>query len=332
MTETLFAQLNAFEWRSSGASPPVQFPCTSMHVELMHDLAEHKFWGVDGARIEATGRAPFVFTASIPFRNGIVPGKSEKWGILYPTAYREFLKATADRATGTLVHPELGELLCKVKQVSTQWDAHRRDGCDVTATWIETLPPDAFEISVSTDSPIGTVELSALDLDASIRTVSPALPELPKYQPDFAATMRSIAAVGDQIALNSQRRAGQVDAVMYRINAIEDSVTRVIAREPTTVAEIVKPDTTARARSALAWPIRLSVTRMRNDLHDVRLRLLADGRPITHYTVPASVTLAGLVPATGAKVADLMALNPHLMSNPVIPAGTVIRLYTSAER
>ena len=96
---TLFEQLNACSWRD------IPFPISSMKVTVSQDLVQHKYWGVDGASVEATGRAPLEIEAVIPFVNGIVPGKGEKWGVLYPTQFRSFLKAFVDKKTGTLVHP-----------------------------------------------------------------------------------------------------------------------------------------------------------------------------------------------------------------------------------
>lgn len=335
MATSLFAQLLPFEWQSGGGSPPVQFPVVSMRVSLSHDIAEHKFWGKDSAKLEATGRNPLVFSAHIPFRNGIVPGKNEKWSTLYPTAYRDFLKATADRATGKLIHPELGACFCKVRSIDTTWDANRRDGCDVEATWEETLPDERDAVGLETSSPVTQAQLGALDLDAQITSVNPPLPKLPKYEPDLAAAMRGIAAIGDQASLLAMRGAGVVDGVAYRLNAIEDSFSKAAAapsRAAKRVKDIIHPDTTARARNAMGYPARRSVARMRNALQDIRQKLLETGKPIVLYRVAKATTLAGIVSATHAPISDLMALNPTLLKSPVVPIGTIVRYYSSADR
>lgn len=45
----VLSQLFAFKWRD------VEVPITKMRLSIAHDLVEHKYWGVDGARIEDTG-------------------------------------------------------------------------------------------------------------------------------------------------------------------------------------------------------------------------------------------------------------------------------------
>lgn len=334
MTDPLFSQLFACEWRSGGGHPAVQFPIVSVHVEMQQDLAEHKFWGLDSAHVEATGRCPMVISVEIPFVNGIVPGKNEKWGVLYPTAFRQFLAATFDRATGEFVHPELGLINCKVKSVSTELRATQRDGVVVHAVFVETLLEDEVALGVDTDSPITTAALAALDLDASIRDINPPLPVLPKYKPDFAAFMRSIAAVGDQVSLMEQRSAGRIDAIAYRLDAIDDSVTRVKATTPLPkkVKDVLFPDVTARARAALAWPVRQSTGVMRDSLYNSREKLLENGRGILKYTVAKPATLASISVSVGAPVTELMALNPRLLAAPVVPKDSVVRYYSRADR
>ena len=329
---SLFSQLNAFSWESGGGWPLVQFPCTTMHIELVQDLAEHKFWGVDGARVEATGRAPFVFTATIPFRNNIVPGKNERWGVLYPTAYRNFLRATADRATGKLVHPEVGEVLCKVRHISTVWDAHKRDGCDVQATWVETLPEDNVAHAFSNSRAAIAITAGA-NLDAHIRLDKKDYPQShPEYAPDFESSMRDVAAIGDQTALLSQRAAGKIDQIKYRLDAVDDAATRVKNSPAQTVHDIITPDLSKNAIASLNWPVRQASNAMRDTLSDLRSKLLESGRAIVFYRVPRVCTFASLVASTGAALVDLMALNPAALGTPGVPAGTLIRYYDSARR
>ena len=46
-----FEQLLPFKWRD------VELPVTHVKLSLAHDLVEHKYWGVDSGRVEATGVA-----------------------------------------------------------------------------------------------------------------------------------------------------------------------------------------------------------------------------------------------------------------------------------
>lgn len=327
---TLFSQLYPFTWKSGGGVS-VQFPVTAMRVELSQDLVEHRVWGQDGAHVESTGKAPVVFTAEIPFINSIVPGKNERWGVLYPTTYREFLVAMADRRTGELTHPELGLVNCKPKSCESSWRGEETAGCRVTASWVETLLPEEVGfIRLNTDSPATNAELAALDLDASIRDINPPLPSLPAYTPDFADTMRDVAAVVDQVGLLSQREAGKIDQVNYRLGAIESSITRTTRVVPQNVRQILDRDPTGPAKRVLSWPMLAATTTMRSALHDSRKKLLQGGRPVSLYSVPRAMTLAMVVLATGAKIGDLVKLNPGIMGKPIVSIGTSVRYFADA--
>lgn len=297
-----FEQLLEFKWRD------VSFPCTSFDLTLRHDLAIHKYPDVDGANVEATGRDALSFTATIPFTNGIVPGKAERWGVLYPTQWRAFLKAFADRSTGVLQHPDLGLISCKPVELRATTSAERRGGTDVEATWIETEDaPTDTESLFAGDSPITTAEIGALDLDASLGPAREVFPSLPTYDVSFEEFMRSVTSATDQVSLLSKRVAGKVDSITYRLNTLSASVDA--------------------ARSPLLWPLRQSIERMRGSIPDVKKALGDSGKTLAFYTVPQDTTIAGLCVDTGAKVGDIVRLNRELLRSPVVKGGTVVRYY-----
>ncbi len=156
----LFEQLLPCAWRD------VQFPVTQIEVTLAHDLVEHKYWGVDGAKVEDTGLAPMRFSVSIPFINGIVPGKGEKWGALYPIVMRAFFKAFADKTTGFFQHPEFGQIPCKPEHMKLTLSGDHRGGMTCEASFVETLP-EGVDANLLDDTRAENIELAATDLDAS---------------------------------------------------------------------------------------------------------------------------------------------------------------------
>lgn len=316
--------------------PQIQFPTTTITMTMRHDLARHEYWGVDGSQIEATGRKSLEFQVMIPFRNGIVPGPTEKWGALYPYDYRQFIVATSDRATGIFVHPEFGQFSCKTDAVITHMTGQRRDGVDVEVTWVETLFPEDLSAIESTTSPVKNAELAALDLDANLTSLAAlgAQYQLPIYKPDFFDTLNQIAAVTDQISLQSQRLVGKVDQVGYRLNIISDSVTRLQTPPRTSVASIINPNPTATnaAIATLCAPIRESIGIMQASLYAVKRKILENGQNIGLYRVPGPTSLGALIAATGASIIDLMSLNPAVVASPVVPTGSMIRYYINAKR
>lgn len=298
----LFAQLLPFKWRD------VELPITKMRVSLAHDLVEHKYWRVDGARVEATGLAPLRFSASVPFINGIVPGKGEGWKSLYPTQLRAFLAAFAKRDTGVLQHPEFGEIACKAERLDIDWSGDRRGGCEVEASWVETQDTDG--IVTFRANPITDLGVYAKDLDASTDDLRKLAPDLPQYQETFDDFARGLSAIFDQVGLLSYRGAGKISAFIYRVDAFQDSVNR--------------------ARSAMTWPATQAIERIKAAAFDLRENLLAIGRDIVFYTVPGDSTIAGVAATlSDTTLVDLVKLNPTLMSSPVVRRGTVVRYYAS---
>lgn len=310
--DELFQQLLPAEFRS-GSGTTVQFPIVSMRVRLRQDLAEHRFWGKDGARVEATGRSPLHVSARIPFRNGIVPGKSESWGVLYPTAFRQFLLAMSDRATGTLVHPELGEIRVKPEEVSFDHTADRRDGVDVDASWVETVDDDLDAVNLYDESPVATATIAATDLDAQLGKLSPPPPSLPAFEPNLGDLMRSIQGVGDQFALSRSKASAKVASLLYRADAIRDSVARAASLTP--------------GERALRWTVVQATERIKSDIRASVDAVVGDGRTVKLYTVPKSTTFAGVVKDVGGRFSDIARLNAPLLGRPVIERGTVVRHY-----
>lgn len=298
-----FDQLLPFKWRD------VELPITQIRLSLAHDLVEHKYWGVDSGRVEDTGIAPVRISASIPLTNRIVPGKNEKWqaGALYPTALRALLIAFGKKKTGLLQHPEFGQIACKAERIDVEISAERRNTAMVEASWIETLDDDVITNIVASN--VTEIELGASDLDASDADLRKLVPKLPKYKTTFDDMARGIAAIGDQVSLLQHRTAGKINSIVYRCEQVSESIDR--------------------AKSALTWPAKQAVERIQAAAQDLRGKLLASSRDIGLLRLLTDTSLAGLLvilPA-GNSIGDLIKLNPQLMTDPVVKAGTLVRHY-----
>lgn len=299
----LFEQLLAFKWRD------VEIPVTKMTMTIAHDLVEHKYWGVDGSDIEAVGLAPTRFTATIPLTNAIYPGKNERWKAaeLYPDGLRKLVTAFAKKADGTLQHPEFGDVICKAERLTIDWDAMRRGGCDCEASWIET---GIEQVTTFAPSPVQQIFLAGLNLDASSADIKKLAPDFPQYKTTFADLARSLQAIGDQVTLLSYRGAGQINSVLYRVNAMQASLSK--------------------AKSALTWPLIENCERVRAATFDLKDKILAGSGNISFFITKSQVTIAGLAITTGNKVSDLITLNPSLMSKPTIAKDVRVRYYQAA--
>ena len=304
-TAQVFQSLLEFRWRE------VSVPTRHFELAFRHDLAIHRLTDRDGAFVEATGRAPLQITATIPFINGISPGPSEHWQKpLYPFSWRKFFSAMADRSTGTLQHPELGDIQCKPEQCRTVWAGERQGGVDVEATWIETVDVGTdLAAQIAQASPLANLAQAAADADQILGEPlpSPKLPSLPSFPITFEDFMRSIRATVDQTTRLQKRFAGQLDNLIYQAQLLSSSVNA--------------------AQTPLYWPLADAAERMKASALAVKQTLLTSGRKVGIHHAKTDGTLALVSSLIPAPIGDLISLNPSVIRNPVVLSGTAIRYY-----
>lgn len=286
----------------------VAFPSADMQIAISQDIAMHKRPDQDGARVEATGREPLTFTATIHFRNSIARGRNETWGTLYPDAWKAFLAAMSDRSSGTLVHPSFGYVLVKPVKCTTTLTGGKRDGEDVSAEWVEfSEDQDASNAIFAAASPIGTAVLNAIDLDEQV-----ALLNLGGFDPDggvptFEDAMSTITAAIDTASLVGRKFLGLIDRIAYRCDRIELSIRS--------------------AADPQMWPARQAIIRLRAALLDLKAATVAKQKDVRFYVVPAPTTVGALAGKLQSTVSDLVKLNPFLARRAQIERAEVVRYY-----
>lgn len=297
----LFDDLLPFYWRE------VEVPVRSFRMSIAHDLVQHKPWGVNGARVEDTGLAPVRFQVTIPFVNHIAPGKNEGWlsAELYPTVFREFVLAFQNRKAGHLQHPEFGLIACKPETMEVTWVGTQRSGVEVEATFVEALDD---EVQHKVRNGLIELDVAAVSFDVSRADLKRLVPQLPTFQGSFADLARAIQGIGDAIALMQHRAGGQLQTILYRVDNIQRSIDRV--------------------RSPFTWAATRDLEMMRDAVHELKDKLLVQRRGVFIHITRDDTTIAALIPQLpGAKLADVMKLNPQLISTPFVPAGTRVRYY-----
>ncbi len=306
----LFDALLEFQWRSIG------FPVVDFDTELRQDLVVHKFVDRDGAYIEGMGRHPIQISARIPFLNGLTKGTQESWssGKLYPTSWRAFFQACADRTSGILQHPELGKLNCKCESARTSWDGNVRSGVYVHATWIESDDTGVdLQTALSTASPLAKIKASAVDLDAQVASIDPSrVPQLPPLQFSYTQLANMVASVFDAATLAQKELGGRMDNILYQASVLEASFGQ------------------AANRDVFNWPMYQASERLKEAAYEAKKALLARGRPIGTYTVQKPSTLGQLSAQLGADIQDIMQLNIAYVGIAVVPRGAAIRYYLKA--
>lgn len=294
-------------WRGIG------FPIASLKVSLQQDLVQHKYWGVDGADVEATGRAPLEIEAVIPFFQNVVGGKADQFGRgLFPSQFILFQQSFADRTAGPLDTPQIFNLWCRPVSMEYAYDPMRRDGVEVTARWVETInidAPDGVEIQSANSGGEALLSLDAAKSDLS--RVSH-----PEFTESFEGLLNKLGGVFDTTASKVKIILNTGNRIRYRLDRLQSSVER--------------------AKNALTWPVEESIEKAKEVFGPQTVNGTGPAapaanprRPTLRFTTTFRTTLSQLQTRfPNNSVDDLLYLNPRLASRPAVPGGTVIRYYS----
>jgi hypothetical protein len=312
----LFDKLLEFKW--NGVSVPVE----DFDLEIRQDLVIHRYADRNGAYVEGTGRHPVQITARIPFLNTIYPGQQESWppGALYPQQWRLFVQACLDPTSGTLQHPELGPLNCKIDLARTTWNGKVRSGVIVQATWVESDDTQAsqLESDLLSVSPIGIMQESSSDMDANVATLQAAVTAqqnpLPPLEYSFSDLANIITGVLDYPSLVEMEFEGGLDNVIFQCNQIREAI-----------------DLDSSVIGPMAWPLINEAEQMKDSAYNLALQPSITGtRPILSTPLSKDATAAQAAYLVGANIDDFIILNAQLLSLTVIPSGTPVQYYASA--
>ncbi len=309
--DALFAALLELRWKD------VSLPYVQLRTRLRQDLAIHKLTDRDGAYVEGTGRAPLEMTARLPLINGLTPSANEHWQKpLYPLTWRKLFQVCADKSTGTLQHPELGDLTCKLESMDTVHDGNVRGGVWVDIAWIETDDTvDQLAQALGTQSPLASLAAFANDLGVALTSVDPSIFPQP-YEPptSFQDLTTQVQAVFNVPTLLSKQYQGQIANIVWDCQNVIASAKQ------------------ASQASSLNWPLLLSGYGMISAAYDVAATQLNSGQPIGSFALSKDMTLAQVANTIPAPVDQIMQLNPGYAGLSVIPLGSVVRYYAASSQ
>lgn len=332
--DELFDTLLPASWSPSKSQTEIHFPVGPVKNTLTQSLAHHKYWGVDGARIESTGREPGEFELVIPLFNNIYPARQEKWtaGTLYPDVFRALLGAfDADKA-GTLSHPELGTIFCR--WVSFEWtlDPTQRDGVEVTCRFIESREDlDDTSLLSSKPTPISKMKVAAENLDASKSDLLSKVPEAETTEETFDSLVGKVTARIDSINEQTTKLLATPVQLSARARKVVDAINR-----------------SKGTKAAAAWKYKQEAEQIDEAVAELKksetktvytggtkkvVPAETQGRKICRYINTERDLTLSLLNSRLARIGstttceELQELNPQLLNNPTIPVNVVVRYY-----
>jgi hypothetical protein len=133
----VLAKLNPLSWRG------IIVPYVSRKVGFQHVNAEHKF-NFAGEAIEPTGPKAWTFEYTIPFRQGL--SSTARYGNLFGSIMPKFIAAMRDKSPGDLYDPVMGTIFrCVPAQFSDESDPDKRDGTDITVSFVHSPAPEDLQ-------------------------------------------------------------------------------------------------------------------------------------------------------------------------------------------
>jgi len=301
MTDIL-SQLRRASWRG------LEFPVSGRDFGFQQEQTEHRFIFRDTQLIESLGKKNPTYRYTIPFREDLAKGP---WTNLFTQVYPQFLAACQDRTRATLVDPVHGGVPAKCMSLRETLSVTRRDGVDVEVEYV--FAPAEAELASTVGVQIRGVQGArgiAGTFDRSIRKVDwkQKVPPEPTINPlDFPASILNQVEVG-----LGQIHAAFADAA-FRAEKAVDSLDRI--------------------RSASVAPTVREGKRLQAALIDFEERTDPTGtRPLRRISTGVDYTLSALARRLGIAIGELVRLNPILAREPLVKAGTELRVFADTLR
>lgn len=294
----------------------IGFPNTGVIDEISFDLAIHKFPGLDGGRVENTGRNPGVFQITGIFSNHIDPANGETWkkGTLYPGVFTKVYNALLQNKEGTFVHPILGNINARVVNFKVGLDPRFRDGQIITMTFIETVSQNQSILSAPTN-----IQTTASNLDVQILKNPQLVPSTMSIGNFFSSLVASIKAITSYPTTVVTSVFGQINASIFQVNSL---ISFIVSN--------FDGDTT---NGPLAAPIKSQAILLLSQLFDTKRLLFNQNstannkQTVGSYTTQSKTTLVALSNILGNSITQICTLNPNLLSTLTIPANTVVNFF-----
>lgn len=294
--------LPEFEWRG------VKYPISAARYSFRHEDAEHKLSFGDVTLRDKLGPQAPSFSYTIPMRQGIAVGDYA------PDLFKQVPQLEEDcwnREPGDLVDPVYGKWLCTPTEYTSEVNVRGgRDGIDVQVSfvWAPTLDDDVRSTGGGVQAITG-LRSDAAALDAEVERLARKYDE-PSPEPTINP-LDAISAIAGQLERNYQKISAQLADFSRRVEKTERFTAALI--------KVVRdPDAFGAHRQSRR--MRASSERTRKQLQDTLNATI-------EVALTAPKTVLTVVAESGMTLKEFASLNPSLVSVPLIPAGTTVRVY-----
>ncbi len=285
----LIGLLPSLSWRGISA------PTSATPYDGSHSQTVRKYPYIDGYGHDHTGRDSYRFQAKLYFLDSLEDG-------LYPDVWVEFRAALEDGSSGVLVHPDLGEVQCRVISWHVDLNAQARAGVVVDVVWEETV--DDLDSKVVYLGPDITPPTAAEAADAAMSSLGISYP-----------TGESTSSLSELVG----QVTGAIASAQMTVDGFENRCIGMIGG---------LYDAAVALQDHGAIPLLDSLTTLYSSL-SVYAQKVAARLPLPVETLlqSADTTLEAFAASTGNTVNEIMGLNLDALRSPVVKAGTSLKYY-----
>ncbi|MGB1015579.1 MAG: DNA circularization N-terminal domain-containing protein [Nannocystaceae bacterium] len=235
-TDDVFSKLPKATWRG------ITVPLASKSASFQQGQSRHRYVFKDGELVESLGAENWQFTWQIPFRQGI---NRRPYLNLFTEVYPRFLDAVRDREPGVLFDPVLGEFRCKVVSFEETTDVNRRDGVDVSVTFVEAPEPNVVVLPGDDLTLIDGVGQDVAALDQAIPVIFSSY-QIPPPEPNINP-LDAAGSLFDQVALTGNKLVATAAKYESQLAKFEDSLRSL---DDVKLAPVIRSVQRTRARTA----------------------------------------------------------------------------------
>lgn len=321
------SEVPELRWRSLGV------PFRNANITGKHVQARRPYPYLDVSAHEPVRRESEVIAAELLFLNTLEEN-------LYPDRFRDYLKAIQDKRPGDLVHPARGFLRAVVTDYSVLFDEVTRAGVIVSVTWEEDredastppaeadVPPDAKEVAREADQQYAIVRaLYPTDAEAPIGTDPAVVAAGEALAAAFDEAFESVRLQYPTNDTGPQTFEELFDAIVGDVQAEFVALSGKFAQAAGVVSQV--SDSVEILQDPTLWPSILAFREAHRAFSDLATKYGEGDRPTGTYVTKREMPLDEVADETGARVDDLVTLNPSLLSSPWVAEGAVVRYYLS---
>lgn len=276
--------------------------CEDASFSFSHTQVERGAYGIDAAWHDHARRNPIQFKCTLHFVNTMF-GAAKSSTRQYPDNYNKWQEALFDGSAGKLHHPMLGEINARAMDGEVTLVAQNQAGVSVRASFVETI------VDITREVDYENPQVNIKDLAAAVAK------DASKYKINFP---RGILDKSLEDAIDSF--LGNIHAFQMTASGYATQIVGKLDKMISQVEAVADPS---------IMPLHTNLVHLWDAMRTrAQQAEKAAGRSTSRLVMVTDSTLDKVAADFKNSMSEIMELNPHLISRPVVPKGALVTYYT----